>query len=204
MTAEKFSQIASGVQSIAVVIGLVVGGVWAFLTLVVQNPLIDWSATVGGNIRRRSNELEGRAVSGKASSAKASVRNQLTLTNTSKSLYQSITFEDEHTKSLIETGSRTHRGRYLEIIYFLLGQTRRQVASFSSQLSPETTIFVPPLESRQVRFLAEFPSDGVYIVETNFCPFEGKECLVQKYVSVAGASIEPTAGANPVVGDKVK
>lgn len=203
MTAEKFSQIASGVQSIAVVIGLVVGGVWAFLTLVVQNPLIDWSATVGGETfgDDRMNSKAELSLE-KLDPLKRQYEITLTLTNTSKSLYQSITFEDEHTKSLIETGSRTHRGRYLEIIYFLLGQTRRQVASFSSQLSPETTIFVPPLESRQVRFLAEFPSDGVYIVETNFCPFEGKECLVQKYVSVAGASIEPTAGANPVVKRK--
>ena len=165
MNAESFSKITSGIQSIAVVIALVVGGWWALKTFTYQNPAFyEWGfQQLGYDPRIIKTELSLENLN----PPKRQYEITLTLTSASKTLFQTLRAED------------------IEVLYFHPGQTTPMHATFSSLSSPHTVTHVPVLESRQIRFLAEFPEDGVYVVETDLCKRNpGNNCLAQKYVSV--------------------
>ena len=47
---------------------------------------------------------------------------------------------------------------------------------------------VPTSDSREIRFFAEFPDDGLYVVETDLCKRFGGNCVAQKYISIRASS----------------
>ena len=168
MNSESFSKIASGIQSIAVVIGLVIGGWWALKTFIFQNPAFyEQGSEVAGwepELIKADLSLE------RLNALKRQYEITLTLTNESKTLREGVMAED------------------VEVLYFRPTEKTAIRATFSSLSSTHTLIDVPVSESRQLRFLAEFPHDGVYIVEVNLGKKFGNNCLSQKYVSVVGVN----------------
>jgi hypothetical protein len=75
-------------------------------------------------------------------------------------------------------------GARTKIIYFQPGDDKSYQALFFSTLPSQPAMEVPPLQSRQLQFLATFPDDGVYVLEVDLCRQFGGNCLVQKYISV--------------------
>jgi hypothetical protein len=168
MSAETFSKIAGGIQSIAVVIGLIVGGWWALMTFVFQNP-----AFYEQGIEATGYEPEFLKVALSLEAlnlAKRQYEVTLTVTNLSKTHRQAVMAQE------------------VEVLYFQPNDGTAKRAMFSSLSSPQSSIQVPVSDTQQIRFFAEFPKDGVYVVEANPCKKFGHSCVTQKYISVQGAN----------------
>ena len=166
---EQFSKVASGIQSIAVVVSLLIGGWWALTTFVYQNPAFnEGGAEVAGfEPDFITTELQVKTLS----TSRRAYEVTMTVTNLSSSLNQ-LLFPER-----------------MQVVFFQLNSPESSYATFESRSSTGTAIEVPTSESRDIHFLAEFPEDGIYVVEVNLCREFGSNCPVQRYVAVE-ASIE--------------
>ncbi|CAN7790977.1 hypothetical protein LJR034_009108 [Caballeronia sp. LjRoot34] len=156
---ESFSKISSGIQSLAVVIGLMIGAWWALHTYIFQNPAY---YERGGEVAGREPDVIRVDLSLVA--LDPVVRQyQVTLTvhNASKNLSQAL------------------NPALIELAFFKPNEKETYTAQFTSRLSPDPGTSVPPGESRDFRYLAEFPSDGSYILETDICKQWRQNCLSQ-------------------------
>ena len=163
---DSFSKFASGVQNIAVVVGLVIGGWWALKTFVFQNPAFYES---GGEVAGREPEV---------------IRAQL-----------SVETLDAHTRSYEivlsvhnanKTLSQIVQPSEIEVFFFEQGEIKQGRARFSSTQQVSSGVRIPTQESREFRFFVSFPRDGVYIVESNVCAKHSHNCLAQRYVYARG------------------
>ena len=164
ITADSFSKVASGIQNVALVLGLAVGGWWALSTFVFQNPAFyeRGSEALGYEPDLVKVELSLEPLTRDLRLFEVT----LTVTNASKTLAQSLVPED------------------LDVLYFQPGQAMASRATYSSLPSTRMSFAVPPSESRALRYLAQFPRDGVYVVEVDVCRRWGQSCLAEKYIAV--------------------
>jgi hypothetical protein len=164
MNAETFSKIASGIQSIAVVVGLAVGGWWALNTFIFQNPTF---YEKGGEVVGRTSEVVNVDIDAVPLDAvKRIYEIRLKITNSSKTISQIIPLE------------------YIDVVFFKPGDAIIGHAKFFTSISDEHGFEVPTSESRVIHLLGKFPGDGVYLIEADLSKFYRRNCLAQKYISI--------------------
>jgi hypothetical protein len=174
---ESFSKFSSGVQNLAVVIGLIVGALWALQTFAFQNPVF----------REKGSEIAGFEPE--------VVRSVLTLVPLNQVLRQ---YEVTLTVSnASKTLSQIVHPNLVDITFFKPGEKETYAARFISRPISKSGIYVPVGESRDFRYLVEFPSDGSYILETNICQDWGHNCLTQKMVYVSAQRIGSATPSMP-------
>lgn len=160
---KRFSDVASGVQSIVVALGVVIGGWWTLKTFVFQNPAFyeQGFELVGNEAEFVRVSISAEPLGGRKYALAVAVA------NSSRSLKQIITL------------------RYADIFYSRVGSNSIAHASVLTRLPGEPSIDVPPSDSRELHYYVEFPEDGVYLVEVDLCRHLSSNCLAQKYVAVA-------------------
>lgn len=168
MNADTFSKIASGVQSVAVVVGLATGGWWALKTFVFQNPTF-----YGNGVEVAGRTPEAIKVEIEAEQLDQATRTyelRLTISNSSKTLSQAVPFQN------------------VDLVFFKPGEATVSHAKFATSQLDEKGLVVPASENRILRFLGQFPSDGIFVLEANPCKRLGTNCFAQKYVSIKAAN----------------
>ena len=164
INSETFSNISSGVQSIAVTIGLIIGGWWALQTFIFQNPAFYERGSQVAGIEPDSIKAE---ISLKAlDAAEGHYEATLTISNNSKTHAQVLRTESA-TLTLMRSGSPA-----------------KSEIQFQSANQSDVIARIPAQENREIHFLLQFAEPGVYLVENNVCAIFGETCLAQRYVSV--------------------
>lgn len=164
MTAETFQKITAAIQSIAVTIGLVVGGWWALKTFIYQNPAFYETGVMPGGIE--GSLLKGTLEVNAINKQKRQYEITLNLLNESKTHTQIVNYGD------------------LEVLLSSDQKENPTAANFMSNASISEGMQIPPQESRDFKFLATLEKPGTYLVEANPCRKHSNDCLMQRYITV--------------------
>lgn len=142
MNADNFSKIASGVQNIAVAIGLAIGAWWALQTFLFQNPAFYEQGTevVGRTPTAVKVEIDVEPLD----QITRSYEVRLTVTNSSKTLSQVVS------------------AKGIDVVLFKPGETTVGHAKFFTSESNVSGLVIPTSESRVLRLFTQFPSDGIF------------------------------------------
>jgi hypothetical protein len=175
---DTFSKFTSGLQNIAVIAGLAIGGWWSLQTFVFQNPsFIEQGGEVIGVEPEAVNvDMNVSAIDEPHLQYEAVV----VITNSSKTRKQVLRISDN---------MHTNIDAYNITVFSVNDKTQAEI-QFVSTLTDH--IDVPAVNSRQLHYLINFPKAGIYLVEVDFCKKMGKgSCLAQKYILAGGASKTP-------------
>ena len=166
--AKVFADISAGLQSLAIIVSLVIGGYWTLRTFVFQNPTI---VERGSEVAGHEPEVIKQTLSfSKLDGAKRQYAIILSISNSSKVLTQSI------------------NARIVDIAFSRPGQPVIGHAKFISAIDEDAPYRVPVSEAREIPFLVEFPTSGTYLVETDICHILNEACPVQRYIFVGDES----------------
>lgn len=166
---DSFSKLSAGIQSLAVVIGLMIGAWWALQTFIFQNPAY---------------YEQGREVVGAEPDFVRADLSVLPLDQVTRQYEVTLTV---HNAS--KTLSQLVKPDLFVITFFKPTEKETHTAHFMSRSNFDAEIDVPAGESRDFRYLAEFPGDGTYILEINLCEEQHHNCLAQKMVHVSPKEI---------------
>ncbi len=173
LKSEIFSNLASGLQNLAVIISLFISAMWAYRIFVYQNPAFYETGTefIGVDKRNISGDIK------------------LVLLDKKISAYVVILELKNHSK----THSQIFPYPFININYTHLRDKNGkpdytdksgQSATFNSHLIVGNGLLIPAMGSSIYKAFIDFEKEGIYLVESNPCMAMKTDCLIQTYVLV--------------------